>query len=495
MRLVSSRLRYVSVMALFGYLTGCDLLEQEPPPPELPPLQRSEPAADPPPSPVARDFWEEQLLTPPTAALPPPRSEFLWHETLDSATEEAEREQRPIFILLRCPIGERSGSFDDELLSGVGPASEMLSRFVTVVIGDASQIDLGRMNFPALQDPDQTWWCWVLSPRGELISGFGPGLPEEIETATSVKFEGWLQRVLEHWYDPRRTDWRRDASAPVGVRIVGETIATSPFYSQWRDKAAPLEHLRTQANCACCHQVRDALWMAQTRFDRLLEWWIWPAESVLGITFSESDPLTIAAVAAKSPAESAGLRPGDRIGGVRHSLAFSNWPLFSRTDFRAVIHNLPWEDGQLTLVVLRDGALVDARISIVNNPQWRRYDLTWRKSLSESIFASHPGFLPTQTDAAIRKRLGLSETEGMAIVPVIGPGSPNFRRGLTPETVLVKLAYVDDNLSNDKFLAMFNILVPPGSQSPVEVINTRTGERKRFLIQGLSIFDIPKERP
>lgn len=153
--------------------------------------------------------------------------------------------------------------------------------------------------------------------------------------------------------------------------------------------------------CIHCHQIyefqRDQAQRAGTWSREQL--WVYPLPENLGITLEIDQGNRVRAVSAGSPADRAGLQPGD----VLQSLA--GRPVASFADASYALYRAP-PRGPIALAWQRNGSVQSASMTPADG--WRKTNLTWRPSLLDLL----PAFAAYGEDlsAAEKKALGLPET-------------------------------------------------------------------------------------
>jgi len=237
-------------------LGGCDAVEEKAqikPTPPPPIVEEKTPAVEP-----QRDFLVEMFLTEPQGDWPEAAPVLTWLDSLEEGWNEVKNEGRPLLVLVHCPGSSRSGQFANDLLNPTPEMAVLLRQFITVHITDGQEIDLNRMPFRRYQDPDQTWWCWILSPQGQVYSVLGRISPESPEVTWSDAVQ-WMSAVLDHHWDPRREDWNADGEV-VPISTPMRSIADNPEFQKWKSSVNYLGDLKNDGQCICCHQMQDVLW-------------------------------------------------------------------------------------------------------------------------------------------------------------------------------------------------------------------------------------------
>src|SRR5687767_620471 len=93
-----------------------------------------------------------QITGPTQAKIPAPMDEVIWRENLAKALAEAQEENRPVFVTLRCLPCKQCAAFDKDVLEGGAELTPVLKQFVTVRLTDANAMDLRLLPIEGYQD-------------------------------------------------------------------------------------------------------------------------------------------------------------------------------------------------------------------------------------------------------------------------------------------------------------------------------------------------------
>ena len=151
--------------------------------------------------------------------------------------------------------------------------------------------------------------------------------------------------------------------------------------------------------CLHCHTVKERIvgvgpgWT----FDQLFRF---PMPENVGITLDVDRGDVVKSVKPKSPAESVGLKPGDRIRRV------ANVPIHSMADVQYALDRAP-KNGTLDVVWTRDAKDETGTITLPEG--WRRGDISWRPSTQHYIPAAR--LYGKDLPADERAKLGLPATQ------------------------------------------------------------------------------------
>jgi S1-C subfamily serine protease len=210
----------------------------------------------------------------------------------------------------------------------------------------------------------------------------------------------------------------------------------------------------------------------EKQFDKTRDLQVWPLPENVGITLDRDDGLLVTRVKPDSPAQQAGLRPGDAMaaaGGRR---------LFGQTDFRAVLQRGPSGAGSIEVYWRRDGQIMHAPLEVADG--WRKTVLDWRMSVSQGNIGAGPGFFPLSATQEERERFNLPE-QTMAVKPFIGPlmtKGPAYRAGLRPRHIVVAVDGQSPPLDARAFLVWFRLRHEPRDQVRLTVLD---GDQRREI--------------
>jgi hypothetical protein len=441
--------------------------------------------------PSPRNFFEEMLIDPPEGKSPEPRPSVAWLDSLSAGWQEAIKENRPLFVLVHCPEATRPAKPVELFLSPPPGLADLLRQYVTVELTDAQQIDLVRMPFEVYQDPDQTWWCWILSPQGGVYSVLGQQHPDR-DKVFEEDVRDWLSSVLDHHWDPRRPDWKADGEEIPGS-VPSVSILDNPGYAKWRQGAEYLGNLRAEGHCMCCHQVQDVFWCEDDlahEFRSVDDYWIWPPPEKVGLSFDREASSKLAAVEPGSLGEKLDFQASDRIGTI------IGRRVFSATDVRAMIQEFvhphaTWSDIDQDVHLVRHGEIQKKNL-LTQGVLWANYDVLWRTSIKESVLASHPGFLVQQADDDTRRKLNLIGR--MAFFPQLGQQSPAWQTGLRPGQLIVSCGPRTERFTPEEFYFFYKMNLPVGARADLSI---RYGEGwksvRKLQIPAISVLDLPPE--
>jgi len=159
---------------------------------------------------------------------------------------------------------------------------------------------------------------------------------------------------------------------------------------------------RRHKGCIHCHNVnefRRADLKAAGQWDRE-SIWVYPPPENVGIALDVDVGDRIEAVTAGSPAEGAGMKPGDRL------VTLNGYPVASFADASYALHKAP-RRGEVPVSWARGDERRSATLGLREG--WRKTNLTWRPSILD-LLPSLP-FVGDDLTAEEKKRLGLPATQ------------------------------------------------------------------------------------
>jgi len=239
-------------------------------------------------------------------------------------------------------------------------------------------VDLNQFEF----DYDLTWAVFFMNPSGKIYGRYGgrdgKG-PDTRNTLESLHF-AMEAALAEHRKNPMT---KPDAPAKVPVYVENSPIAKAQY-----------------RGCIHCHQVKeiqredakkDGTWNRESIYT-------YPLPENVGITLDLDRANVVNAVAPKSPAEKAGVKPGDILRTL-HRMTVNSF-----ADASYALHKAPLK-GDIAVTFERAGKSFEGTLTL--EPGWRRTNVTWRPSLLDLL----PALTVYGDDlsAKEKKALGLDE--------------------------------------------------------------------------------------
>lgn len=202
-------------------------------------------------------------------------------------------------------------------------------------------------------DYDLTWWAFLIDANERVYSRFGgtgEGDPASRLSVAGLKYT--MRLVLEehklHAKDP----------PPPPVAAV-----------------RPVDLFGVKGKCMHCHQVNESFYKRDKvkagEIDKLR---FLPVPEGFGLTLSVDAGNRVEKVVKDSPAEKAGLRPGDVLREVRGT------GTISQGDAMWALKSAP-KEGRLPITFVRQGKQQEVFLELI--PGWKTPDLSWRRSISK----------------------------------------------------------------------------------------------------------------
>ena len=415
--------------------------------------------------------WAE-ILNPATPELPAPRAKVEWIEDLDAGLALARKEGRPLFVTMRCLPCKQCSKFDADVLDGGEELNPLLGQFVTVRVTSMRNIDQRILPFADYQDCDLSWWGYFLSDQGALYGVYGG--KDEVSDETRISEKGLIDalgKVLAHHYDKRRPIWNIDGPVPA-LKGKAQTPKQLPGWAGWAKHGAKEV---ADSECLHCHQVNEIMRQPQfdkKKFDKLKDFWVWPFPENVGLTLDRDNGTRVSKVQSGSPAEKAGIKPGDTIG------AANGKRTFTQTDFRGVLHRAGAGDVKIDLVWLSGGEVKTGRLELSGD--WRKTDLGWRKSVAEADIGANTGMpWPLACNDNERKQRDI-EKGVMCIKPYFpkGPTGAAGDAGLKGSDFIIAVNGENPDVNGRAFLVWFRQKFEPGDEIRLTVIDANKKQRE-----------------
>jgi hypothetical protein len=262
-------------------------------------------------------------------------------------------------------------------------------------------------------DYDQTWMGFFLDADCRIYSRYGSRSAAASDSHNSA--EGLLHTIRQV-LAVHKEEITRDLPP---VKLPKTVPADLPG----------LHALGHGGSCVRCHMVHEALYNQKQKDGTFgpSALWLYPLPDNVGLKLDPKLGNVVREVVADSFADTAGMKPGDRLRSANGTR------VITIADLQFVLNGLD-ATSKLTLDLERDGRLATATLELEGD--WKRWDVTWRKSVRLTTWRAAP--LTRQWIGLHPKdRADLGVAEGNLALRVLGDTPDGQKLGLRKEDVIV----------------------------------------------------------
>jgi hypothetical protein len=396
------------------------------------------------------------------------------YNDLGQGVRAAKASGKPLLVVFRCIPCEACQEFDDDVARRDPIIRDLLDRFVCVRIVQANTIDLNHFR----HDFDQSFAAYLMNPDLTIYGRFGTR--SERPEHEDISLEG-LRKAMEAALRMHR-DYGEVRSSLAGKQVPPSRFKTPGDYPSLSGKyGEKIDYEgKTARSCMHCHQIREAERQVYRSAgepipDEVL--FPYPDPSVLGLKMDPKSMARVERVTPGTPADRAGLHPGDDI------VRLAGQPLLSIADLQWVLHNAP-STALLPAQVSRDGRAVDLTLDLPEN--WRRGDISWRVTTWDLRRMGLGGLRLDELTDGERKGVDLPRDALALRVRHAGENGEHAvakRAGIQKGDILVSFDGLTSRRSESELLSYTLQRKRPGDEVTVSVL--RNGERKilKFALQ------------
>lgn len=395
------------------------------------------------------------------------RSRDWIYNDLAEGIRVARQANKPLMVVFRCIPCEACQEFDDDVARRDPIIRDLLDKFVCVRIVQANAMDLAHFQF----DFDLSFAVFFTDADLTIYGRYGTRSDRREEEDISLR---GLRKAMA---EALRLHGEGAAIRPA---LAGKQARPSRFRTP-RDYPSLAGHYRAELDyagsvaksCIHCHQVRDAerqLYRSSGEPfpDEVL--YPYPDPEVLGLKLDPEEMAKVERIAAGSPADRGGFRPGDEV------VSLDGQPLLSIADVQWVLHNTP-ATAKLPTIVRRDGKTIDLTLTLAEG--WRRGNISWRPTTWSLRQMGLGGMKLDELRDDDRRRLGLAG-DRMALkaehVGEYGEHAIAKRAGLKKGDIIVAIDGRDRRMNESQLLEY--ALRQKHRGDPMAVTVLRDGERK-----------------
>jgi len=390
------------------------------------------------------------------------------YNDVDSGFKLARATGRPLLVVMRCVPCLSCMGIDTAVLMENDELASLLDQFVCVRVMNANALDLTRFQF----DFDLSFSTLFLNGDGTVYGRYGSWTHQKnSQDASLTSYKLALEQALaiHRGYPANREALQGKQPAPLPYASVTDLPSLAGRYQReldWDGKVV--------GSCVHCHQVGDALrqsWRDQRQ--PVPEEWIYPmpAPETVGLTLAQDRVAAITDVRSNSPAQRAGLKPGDEI------LRIAGQPLVSVADFSWILHRTG-HAGQLDFTVRREGVEQGLKLDLAAG--WRfQADNSGRVASWPMRGMATGGMLLADLGDDERRELGLG-LDGMALrvkhLGQYGLHAAAKKAGVQKEDILMEFDGLTARMTESRLLGHLLQKRFPGDK--VRVVLQRGGQRR-----------------
>ena len=274
---------------------------------------------------------------------------------------EAKKTGKPLMIVLRCVPCLACSGIDTQVLLQETELTPLMNQFVCVRVINANALDLSLFQF----DYDLSFSTLFFNADGTLYGRYGSWMHQkDAQDKSTASLRRALEAALElhKAYPANKPSLAGKQGGPTPFKVPVELPALAEKYTldlNWSGKVVQ--------SCVHCHQVGDALRLSyRDKKEVIPTQWIYPfpAPETIGLTLASDQIAQVDAVTPGSPAERAGLKPGDAL------VSFAGQPLISIADVSWALHRAP-DAGSIPVTYRRGNTDATASADITLPEGWR----------------------------------------------------------------------------------------------------------------------------
>ncbi len=364
------------------------------------------------------------------------------YNDVESGFRLAQLTGQPVLVVMRCVPCLACMGLDTAVLMESDELSTLLDEFVCVRVINANALDLTRFQF----DFDLSFSTLFFNGDGTVYGRYGSWTHQKNkEDQTLAGYKKALEAALAIHKGYPANKPALAMKQPVQLPFVNPT--DMPKLAERYKRDLDWDG-KVVGSCIHCHMIGDAM-RASYREKRqpVPDEWVFPmpAPETIGMSLSNDQVAAVSAVIVESPADKAGLKPGDEI------VTFAGQPLVSSADVAWALH-CSGDSAQHEVVVERGG--VETKLTLDLPSGWRKMTDTSGRASAWSLRAMAAGGL-NMVDLSDdeRKARGLG-TEGMALwvkgLGMHGPHAVARNAGFLNDDVLIEVAGIKARISESR---------------------------------------------
>lgn len=292
------------------------------------------------------------------------------YNKLQEGFDQAEKNNRPMLVVLRCIPCEECVKLDEELMEKDPQLKSLMDQFVRVRLISTNGLDLSLFQY----DYDQSFAVFLLNADRTIYGRFGTRSHHTL-WSEDVSIEGLAEAMrgaleMHANYPEVKAALQAKQGTPLEVASPEKfPLLAGKYRSQINEKKEIVK------SCIHCHQVGDAqrdFYLSQQKPlpDKIL--FQYPHPKSLGLILDPTKKATVKEVEENSIAAQSGFQAGDQL------QTLAGQPLLSIADVQWILHHAKSPD-QLIAEVKRGDQRLELTLDLPQ--EWRRADdLSWRVS-------------------------------------------------------------------------------------------------------------------
>lgn len=392
------------------------------------------------------------------------------YDNFQRGFEEAKRTGKPLLVVLRCVPCLACMGIDAQVLLEEKELAKLLDQFVCVRLINANALDLAIFQF----DYDLSFTTMFFNGDGTIYGRYGSWKHQKNsqENATAGYHKALAAALEIHkGYPGNKASLTTKQGAPTPFKTPTEIPSLAAKYKpelDWEGKVV--------GSCVHCHMVGSAYqtWYRGKR-EPMPEQWLhpWPEPETIGLTLASEEIARVAAVAASSPAATAGIQADDEI------VSINGEPLISIADMSWALHRTP-SAASVALAIKRGGETKTLRMELPEG--WRRKsDVTLRASIWPMRGMALGGLRIENLPGADRAKVGLgSDALALRVLNVgqYGMHAAAKKAGFQKEDIIIEIDGIAKTMTECQVIDHLLEKHFPGEKVAVTVLR---GQQKKTL--------------
>jgi len=387
------------------------------------------------------------------------------YNDIPAAIAEARRTNKPLFVTFRCVPCRDCLAFDADVANGSEKVRQFArDRFISVRQVEMKGVDLNQFQF----DYDLNWAAMFLNADGTVYARYGTQSAEGSDAFNSIDgLIATMDRVLQmHQQWPANRDQlqqKRGQPKPAANALQLPGLRNPEKYAKET----------TRSNCIHCHNIHDAehLHALQQGQWKPALLWKYPLPDLIGLKIDRRSGIKIIEVIPGSPANIAGLQPGEEI------RSMNGQTIASIADMQWVLHPLNGDAATVEIEGSRSGRKT---LRLANG--WRQHDFSWRGSMWNAPPRLQIWLPELNTDQT--KALGLPNGDGALEVRWINLESPGGRQakadGLQEKDIVIAADGQPVRKDSKQFSAWLKLNYKVGQRLPLTIL--RNGQHRELSL-------------